>query len=81
MKPAEYQTQLIKDLAQKHSLPVCKVEEIVYSQSALLRQVMEDGNNEGVRFPYFGVFEVSKKVLRRQDEIAKRSRESAEDNG
>lgn len=80
MEASDYQKNLIAELAAKHGLSKKQVEDAVYSQSKLLRQVMEDGNNEGVRMPYFGVFEVSKKQLTKLYHEAARSGEQQADN-
>lgn len=55
------QKQIIQKLATKYNLPLKKVEDIVMHQFKYVARIMEKGNFDAVRIPYFGKFSSNKK--------------------
>ena len=55
--------EIIQFLATKYNLPLKKIAEIINYQFKYVTKVMEDGNFESVRLPYFGRFSVKPKRL------------------
>jgi len=55
---------LIYALATKYNLPISKVEEIVSYQFKFVKKVMQKGNFEAVRLPYFGKFSAKKERIK-----------------
>jgi nucleoid DNA-binding protein len=51
---------IIYKIANKYNLPLQTVERIVNSQFKYLAKIMNDGNFDSVRLPYFGKFSVKK---------------------
>tara|TARA_S200002703_G_scaffold106680_1_gene92669 strand:+ start:1010 stop:1297 length:288 start_codon:yes stop_codon:yes gene_type:complete len=60
--------EIIQILATKYNLPLSKVEEIVMHQYKYVAKIMEKGDFEQVRLPYFGKFSSNPK---RRDYITK----------
>ena len=56
--------ELIYALATKYNLPISKVEEIVNYQFKFVKKVMQKGNFEAVRLPYFGKFSAKKERIK-----------------
>ena len=55
------QKQIIQKLATKYNLPLKKVESIVMHQFKYVARIMEKGNFDAIRIPYFGKFSSNKK--------------------
>ena len=55
------QKQIIQKLATKYNLPLKKVESIVMHQFKYVANIMEKGNFDAIRIPYFGRFSSNKK--------------------
>jgi nucleoid DNA-binding protein len=49
---------IIQKLANKHNLPLKKVEEAVYHQFKYVHDVIKEGKFESVRLPFLGKFHV-----------------------
>jgi nucleoid DNA-binding protein len=60
--------KLVEDIAIKKNLTPTEVERAVRSQSSFTKAVMRRGKAEAVRWPYWGVFRVSKKRLKKVKE-------------
>ena len=56
--------ELIYSLANKYNLPISKIEEIVTHQFKFIKQVMQKGDFESIRLPYFGKFSAKKERIR-----------------
>jgi|TARA_B100000963_G_C22629733_1_gene674260 nucleoid DNA-binding protein len=56
--------EIIQKIATKYNLPLSKVEDIVMHQFKYVSKIMEEGNFDQVRLPYFGKF--SSKPKRRE---------------
>jgi len=52
---------IIYKLANKHNLPLQKIEEIINFQFKYVTKIMKEGNFETIRLPYFGRFSVNPK--------------------
>ena len=51
---------LIQTLASKYNLPLSTVEDIINSQFRYVAKIIEEGNLDSIRLPYFGNFWVKK---------------------
>ena len=58
------QKVIIQRLANKHNLPLQKVEEAVYYQFKYVHNVMRQGKFEPVRLPFLGKFHVLQSRLK-----------------
>ena len=56
--------ELIYSLANKYNLPISKIEEIVNHQFKFIKQIMQKGDFESIRLPYFGKFSAKKERIR-----------------
>ena len=56
--------ELIYALANKHNLPIKKIEEIVTFQFKFVKKIMSIKKFEAVRLPYFGKFSAKKERIR-----------------
>lgn len=54
------QKEIIQKLATKYNLPLAEVERAVMHQFKYVAKVMEDGNFDTIRLPYFGKFSSKK---------------------
>jgi nucleoid DNA-binding protein len=52
--------EIVQKLATKYNLPLSKVEEIVMYQFKYVSNIMEAGNFDQIRIPYFGKFSSKK---------------------
>tara|TARA_R100000781_G_scaffold91199_1_gene56454 strand:- start:114 stop:344 length:231 start_codon:yes stop_codon:yes gene_type:complete len=57
---AKNKKAIIQILATKYNLPLQKVEEIVEYQFKYVSKIMEQGNFDPIRLPYFGKFSAKK---------------------
>ena len=57
-KMARGKKEIILLLATKHNLPIKTVEKIVGHQFKYVKKIMEEGDFETIRLPYFGKFSV-----------------------
>lgn len=68
--------EIIHYLANKYNLPLSKIEEIVNHQFKFVADVMDKGEFDSIRLPYFGKFSVKagrlKHINRLKDEKNKR---------
>ena len=55
---------LIYALATKYNLPISKIEEIVTYQFKFVKKVMQKGEFEAIRLPYFGKFSAKKERIK-----------------
>ncbi len=56
--------ELIYALATKYNLPISKIEEIVTYQFKFVKKVMQKGEFEAIRLPYFGKFSAKKERIK-----------------
>ena len=66
---------LIQTLASKYNLPLSTVEDIITSQFKYVATIIEEGNLDAIRLPYFGNFWVKNG---RVDCITKRKKKKDE---
>lgn len=62
--------ELIYKLANKYNLPISKVEEIVTFQFKFVKQIMQKGDFEAVRLPYFGKFSAKKERIKHINKLS-----------